>query len=1120
MEQETRKLTPQGSPRYDRGMSEAGAATELLPGYKQEVIDSWAQDLANAQSSMEREGIWAAIKAGISKNQQKVKDLSDEEVKRITDEMEQRENKERRRTRVEKDMEEFVKAMSKEKRLMEGPSHPADVWFNSNKDGKWVKDKIVKENLRDKKEVEWAKIGWGEADRKIVVGKLKEKFKDQHAFTSDQIKNTIELFVATGKTAAEIAEDIDRTKLDYNLTDSEIQAARGSIEMAYAIKKRKWFSELHVDETYVQRFVLQEEFRAENEQDYQHTDPSNIEEIAWQVMHHYGHKTWGPNGTFPLLEMKVGYKYKYKKDENGKEILKNGEKVLDLKDGRPQLELKDGRPQIDPDKSKYYINQANFVRWARERMWNVYDVNNDVGDFVSAIDLPKTYGKMDFGRMFPEYSKYFASEDGVTNYWLMAQELIVESAGLGVMNQMSVTYNQEMRDPDKLQEAMGKMFASNVFTKETFRKNMLELMAIMPLNYEGHKPGELLENDGIFGSAMMEMFLVYYHLSDFEGLQGLLGHGSSFFTKDAYMWALQSVVEEKVAESSGETRPTILNAETQEYFAKAFDANGQVTTKENKLNFINLINFWGYKTNNEDAEYVVRRLLYKMVQEKYGRIVKKKKLDDEGHEMEVNGEPVWEDDTETLYITDPHTGKTEKKTIKKYGLTADIEGTKEDTWTLRMAWVAAKAMSRVFGAGMRNDTNAAGYDGMTKMHIVETYRNKMLNKNADESGNPYSIHQFKIMAMDMPNAIVTESFDYLRDPEGNILMKWDDESQTMKPVARAKTLLEVLMEMQSTMTAMSAEQKRLERELEEETNPEEKEKKRQALEVYMHNKNRKYQNKAGELSFKARAMSNYYDDHLMRANETWKIIMGADEMEFEKYITSDAYGGIQFDRHEFQKDVQHKWIHPIRYFLNTYPDVNYNQKVRMLDQAATIKAHYPIYREMPLGEAMFGHELLNREEFWLRDPKTGKPINMVDDKGRKMKGLYEIDYDKVNDKKILVWKQFFMTKLVADLWAHRAYHSHDKRFDINYYDNVLAAIESIPGELKSDEFSIRDQFISKSFFDEKDMKWMRTRAKVENYDLFVRAFFKDILLPDEKDEGIGLLLALSLFTRSIIKQGS
>ena len=501
MEQEQRKLTGRQASRYDRSMSEA-AVIEQQSTYNQAVYDSWADDFANAQSSAEREGIWAAIKSGVSKGQKSVKELSDEQIKKMTDEMDTKESKERKRTAMEHDIDEFMEKNKKISQYTEkGDSHPKYELKGQ---------KIEKENLNEKKD--WTDIGWPAEAKTKVENKLKQIFTGRDALTEDERKSAIDLLAATGKTADEVLADMNSRESIPAPTPEEIYSASGSEEKARAFKKREWLAKFDISEKYVQRFILPDDFAAENEHDYQYGDPPNIEEVAWQIMHHYKHKNWGPHGDFPLLEMRIA------KDKNGR---------------------------VDPEKSKYYLNQSNFAVWARERMWSQYDQKNDIVDFMGAIDIPKTMGILNFQKMFPEFQKYFASEDGQTSYNYLAQELIVESAGLGTMNQIAVKYKQEMKDPEALQKSIGEMFASNVFTKETFRKNLIELLAIMPLRYEGNKPGELLESDGIFGSAINEMFLVYYNLSDFKGLQDLLGKGSSFFTRDSFLQAFQSVAEDK-----------------------------------------------------------------------------------------------------------------------------------------------------------------------------------------------------------------------------------------------------------------------------------------------------------------------------------------------------------------------------------------------------------------------------------------------------------------------------------------------------------------------------------------------------------------------------------------------
>ena len=227
---------------------------------------------------------------------------------------------------------------------------------------------------------------------------------------------------------------------------------------------------------------------------------------------------------------------------------------------------------------------------------------------------------------------------------------------------------------------------------------------------------------------------------------------------------------------------------------------------------------------------------------------------------------------------------------------------------------------------------------MTQMHYEELYRDKMLNKNGDESGNPYTIHQFKTFSMDFFNATVTESFANITDENGKTKKDKHGKDKTRK-----KTAMEVLLEMNETSTAYAAQLKQFEEKYMSAKDGPEKADALRELNEFKEKKSKKFLNKAGELTFQNRAMSNYYDDHLMRAHEIWETIMEAGEFSMDKYVRYDAVGGVHFNRAEFQKDVQHTIIHPIRYFISTFTDVKYHHKRRMLDPSETICPPHPVY---------------------------------------------------------------------------------------------------------------------------------------------------------------------------------
>ncbi len=1055
MEERDSKLTVLTRSRYDRerrSMSESTATDELRKGVKREIYEAWAPQFEATDDPNKKDTIWRLIQQGIRPEDapKSVDQMSQEEVDKKFQEI----KKQAENPRTPQELEEMAdKYISNVKELNTGPSNAPGVVIRNEENWRYEEDEddSVSNRINRIKE-NWAKYnGWTTEKIKQVGHALHTELDLGYS----QIHNAIELLVATGQTPDQVLPNLAPGQYETYVRSDEAK----SIAQNDRIPPRlSYFSQkLNISDDHARKFIVYNEFKAENESEYQNTDPDTVEAMAWQIQHHYGIDKWGPSGEFPVLEMRIA------KDKDGNV------------------------------KGKYYINQANMTRWLRDRMWYAYDLSPDDPQNFFKTGLEKSYRPLDLTTIYLTPGRYFKSEDGKTDYYGdLGVQWVTEAWALGTLRSWDVSYKKAMHDPGELMKTIQSIFSDNTFTKSSFRKNLFSLMAKMPLNYKGAEKENLPRSDSILGAAWNDMFLAYYSLSDFDELQKILGKGSSFFTKEGFLAGFKKVLKDKTTDASGETRPRGLGGpELHEHFEKAFDQHGQVSSVLNQEHFTALLsNFLAVKMNNTNIEETLRVMLRNAIAEKYGRKIKTK-------------------------------GERKGEIVEKYALVTD-EG-KEDDTSLRMAEIFAFSMIRIFGAGARNDPTASGYDFFNKMHYVQTYRQKNVDKNGDAMGSLFTVPLIKTIAVDAPNAITTNAQKVRLDSFGRPMVKKDKKTGEVKEVLQNKSFMEVMKEMSQLMSAHASKQRQLEQEIEvasKSGNKEVKDRKEKELAQYKKEMNDVIQNKAGEFEFKQAALSNYYDDHVMRAKETYDLIMKAGEVEMEKYAKFDAWGGVHFDREEFQKDVQDKMIHPIRYFLNTYPDLNYNMVIRALDQTATIANHgIPIFRDMTLGESMFGHELLNREKFWLKDPKTHKPICKRDMKGRPVKGVYEIDYNKVNDNKTFLWKQFFMTKLAADLYAHRDMRSTDTRFDINYFKDIIKAIESIPADLKVDEYKMI-QHTKGRFFDKADMRWFKKTIKVENYDLYVRAVFKDLFLPEDQEQGIGLLAALGLFTRSIIKQGS
>lgn len=724
-------------------------------------------------------------------------------------------------------------------------------------------------------------------------------------------------------------------------------------------------------------------------------------------------------------------------------------------------------------KGKYYISQRNMNRWVRDRMMHAYDNDPDVAqNYFANVRITKKF-PVSLQDMFGSPGNYFKSEDGKTEYNELYEQWIKEAWALQTLRSWDAAYMKERGNGEELMKVYTAIFGENTLFKASFGKNLFSLMTSLSLDFEGPEPGKLPQNDILLGAAWNDIYLAYDSISDYESLQKILGSGSSFFTRKGFDDAFKYGVLIKKIKASGESTPrAILIGEEQESYEKAFDENGLIRDKKA---FIELINIYSQKLINPNLQFTVREMLKAAIAEKYGG------GRDEGGES--------------------------------YLKTKDG---KEDGRSLDMAEVFAWSLVRVMGGEARNDTKGRAHSYLSKLFNTRIWRRKTIDRG-DALGNRQTLEQIKATAVDPMRGILTLSEAPLLDENG--IPKKDSKG---KLIMQRKPVIQVMQELNQVASSSYSRRRVLQKEADEAAakGDRDTQAQRQAdiaqldLEI-----SERYQNKAGELEFKQIALQNYREDHLSMGHDLYNLIKGGEEIEWEKFTRYDMFAGAHFKTEEFQKEVQEKMLHKIRYLLETYPDLNFNMIVRTLDQAATFAKGEPVYRDMTIAEMMFGHGMLNRADFWARDSKN-KPIPVYDNKGKRIKGVFEIDYDKVNEKPQLIWKQWFMTKIAADLLRHRKLYLHDERFNFTYYQNAVNALIKIPGKIMSDEYGLQRVIETEPFFSKADIAWLRREAKVETFDLYWKAGASDLLKPKDPEEGIGLFLGLSLLMRTIVKQGS
>ena len=859
-----------------------------------------------------------------------------------------------------------------------------------------------------RQEDSWDDLGWSRRDR----DEISEQLRTVLSLTENERKNALEILLGAGITPEEAKERITQEKFNASKTYFKTPSAKEqseaeaqgreprevSDEEAELQAKYSMLKGLKIRDDYIKHFILTDDFKAEVQNEFDNVLPANLTELARDIAY-YKDADFGVNGKFPVIQMQI------KKDANGKVI--------------------DGR---------YCINEANFMRWIRSEINVWYDIEPEsVTDYFSRIKVQKgQFTSVDLATMLYD-PRYFKDEAGEEYEDLKAQVLL-EPWMLMTIREYDVEYKNAMGDEGKLAEMYNKNFFFSKLAKKTYDKTMMYYMATLSTDFQGK------DSDTSMGEAWNKLFLAYYNISDFEGLQDILGADSSFFTQKGMLKAVKKVHEKKSKQTGMPMLGEFLGDKAPD-FAKAFDANGNVTTKENKQNFVKFINFFTAINPSHDVIDVVKYALRDAVQ---GLVISK----------QANTGAFDDSDVQNGRVIDDH--------------------------TMQVAELIAFSWLRFSGAGAKNDVpGVAAFDAQTKWLNTEAYRRKMATQaRGGAFGNPFTVSMFRAVGVDMMRALRVEN-GYTYDEHGN---------------KRRLTPLEVMERMREVSAGYEQARKELQGQIETATGAD-KQRLLQELNDLDELEKIDFKQVAGQLEFSQNSLQNYAANHVARAKVIYEQIMGAHEITFDKFVTYDSLvRGVSFNRAEFQKQVQEGFLKPLRYLYETYGDLNFEMKVR----APVFKGRKDDkdiweYKTMPLGEMIFGYEILNIPEFRKKN-KAGK--------AKKKNGRYEIDYAKVQKNQTLAWKQWALMKIGADLWSHIDRHGTDPAYDMAHYFDVLEAIETIPGEVWGDDKKMKNMRVVTPFFSHSQMKWLKKMSGTTTMELFTRGIFSDIFADKHRKGGL------------------
>lgn len=927
------------------------------------------------------------------------------------------------------------------------------------------------------KEKNWEQFGWSERQKSEAAEKLSdildlrvEQFdsKDTRLKKRHTVERILQMLVASGVKPEDIEEKLTE-EFYQNLRKEFVQQQKRSvgenasdelIEEVYKDRidtsaKTEFLHRLGIErDDYIQRFILQDEYKDKLNEEYRGGYANNLYDLAWNIGFSMKEE-YGIDGRFPILELKV-----------------NKKKVLN-KAGHEE-EITEGR---------YVINQANYMRWMRSQLLRWYDFETDEQvNYFERIKVDKgNFTSVTLYQMLFEEDTYFRDETGHKWSKLWDQSLL-EPFIMIYLRQYHLEYEQNQGSEEKLAETYHKIFHLSKLTRKLYNKSMIYYLATLPVDFEGERNDDTRE-----GQAWTKMFLAYYNLADFDGLQDALGKESEFFTFEGWKEAIGEIHEEAF-EHTGMLQNVTFLGDKSELFIKAFakkdgegkpqkNSNGDIVWAErvqDKKAFCDFINIFTTLSPPSNVVEILNIALQNAVKE---GVVSKE-------------------------------GNTDKEVFKDKELRPDLGNDYvTDKTSLRYAWLIANSWTFFSGAASKNNFPAvSGHNAETKWRHTRWYRMKYMNKYGG-AGKYQTIHMFPQLGTSFMEGVTVEN-------AYKSYKSVDKETGELKPNQRKMVLLEVMnnAHAESERYVKLREDLRKKYDALEEQNLSESDFKRESekiqkkLEALSEEETIRYKQLAQDLEFDENAMQDYALNVIGRAKVLYDQIMGAQEIDFDKFTKYDGiFRGVSFDRAEFQKAIQGSLITPLRYLFEANGMTHMNMDVRV-----------PIYiggkdeyrwQTVKLGEAMFGYEILNIPQFRMeaKHVDSGNWEQMKKDGYKKRgkwvitpDGRYMIDYDKVEDNKRLAWQQWMLMKIGADLWSHIDRHSTDPAYGMEHYMNVLDAIKSIPGELQGDDEDITKNKNVKTFFDKDQMRWLKEMSKTTALSLFTRQFFGDIFIGDKK----------------------
>ncbi|MEK7550995.1 MAG: hypothetical protein AAB532_00115, partial [Patescibacteria group bacterium] len=225
----------------------------------------------------------------------------------------------------------------------------------------------------------------------------------------------------------------------------------------------------------------------------------------------------------------------------------------------------------------------------------------------------------------------------------------------------------------------------------------------------------------------------------------------------------------------------------------------------------------------------------------------------------------------------------------------------------------------------------------------------------------------------------------------------------------------------------------------------------------------------------------------------YKFFMKSHGLNFDKFLGLDRAGRLVITNYEEESKVRAEYIKALRYAfdMGTY---FFDRNTRLWSQDENGKAHV---ETKPLGQFMFGKGALSMGMYSLdrKSAKTGKPL--FDHSYRRRtnyKGQYirinSVGEEEVVDKEEMADQELqHMSRNLAgwefavELWRHRRYNSGRRLYSLAEFDAVEEWLGSIPLEIKEqkgkEEGDLSQAIVITPYLSTKELEAIRKKGHVD-----------------------------------------